>query len=151
MKAIRELLVDRSAPLTRPGSESALDAARAMQESGVGALLVTGPDGRLAGIFTERDVMTRILVAGRDAARTPLNEVMTRQIYFCSPEQRIGEVARELQARHVRHLPVVEDGRVVGLLSLRDILREYLADARHEVDVLTAYIQGEGEGRPTSL
>jgi CBS domain-containing protein len=151
MKAIRELLVGRTTPLTRPGSISALDAARAMQDVGVGALLVTDGSGRLAGIFTERDLMVRIVVAGREAARTPVSEVMTRQIYFCAPDQRIGEVARELQNRHVRHLPVVENGRIVGLLSLRDLLREYLQDARHQVDELTAYIQGEGEQRASSL
>lgn len=151
MKAIRELLVGRSTPLTRGGSISALEAARAMRDIGVGAVLVTDPAERLSGIFTERDLMVRVVLAGRDAARTPVNEVMTRQLYFCSPDQRIGEVARELQMRHVRHLPVVENGRIVGLLSLRDLLREYLNDTRHQVDELTAYIQGEGEQRASSL
>jgi CBS domain-containing protein len=128
-------------------SVTALDAARSMAENRVGAMLVMGRDGRPAGIFTERDLMTRVVVAGRDPARTPLAEVMTRNMYTCRPEQSIAEVSRELQERHIRHLPVFDGSRVLGMLSLRDLLRYDLKQRAGEVAALTQYIQGPPEGQ----
>ena len=140
MKSIRELLTDREV-ISLSGETSALDAARAMTEHRVGALLITDADGAAAGIFTERDLMTRLLVKGLDAAKTPVSDLMTRDMFTASPNERVNQVAQEMQKRHIRHLPVVEGGQVVGLLSLRDLLREHLAIATGEVEALTAYIQ----------
>lgn len=149
MKTIRDLLTGLQ-PLTRPSSISALDAAKAMHEAHVGALLVTDERGRPCGIFTERDLMVRVVVAGKDPARTKVGEAMTREIFSTTPDRPIPEVARELQSRHVRHLPVIENEKVVGLLSLRDLLRETLNVQRREMEALEAYIQSDGEPRATS-
>ena len=140
MKTIRDLLTDREV-ISLDGGTSALDAARAMAEHRVGALLVTDADGAAAGIFTERDLMIRLVVKGLDATATPVEDLMTRDMFTASPNERVNQVAQEMQNRHIRHLPVVEDGVVVGLLSLRDLLREHLAIATGEVEALTAYIQ----------
>ena len=142
MKTIRELITGRT-PMTMEGSATALEAARRMKEEHVGAVLVVDDSQALCGVFTERDLMTRIVVAGLAPDEVRLEDVMTRELFTASPDQRVNEVAREMQSRHIRHLPVVEDGTTVAMLSLRDLLREHLDAKRNEVRALTAYIQGE--------
>jgi CBS domain-containing protein len=147
MKAISAILTGR-APLTRPGATTALDAARAMHDTAVGALLVVDEQGRMQGIFTERDLMVRIVIAGKNPREVHIQDAMSRDVLCATPEQHINDVAREMQERHVRHLPVLQDGKPIAILSLRDLLSEYLEEKSHEVDALTAYIHGEEEGRP---
>ena len=145
MKTIRELLTGRP-PLTIRASKNALDAARAMQEAHVGAILVIDGDGNPIGVFTERDLMKRVVVPGRAPESVLIEEVMTTDLFTADPAGRVNEMAREMQARHIRHLPVVEDGKVLGVLSLRDLLREHLDLKRSEVKALQAYIQGDEQG-----
>ncbi len=146
MKTIRELLTDRS-PISVPGTMTVLDAAKTMHAAKIGALLVDDAKGTV-GVFTERDLMARVVVAGLDPATTPIANVMTRDLFTAGPDERINEIARRLQERHIRHLPVIEDGKVIGMLSLRDLLREHVDVKRSEVQALTAYIQGEGDAAP---
>jgi CBS domain-containing protein len=140
MKLISELLEGRPR-VTLPPHTTVLAAARVMTDYQVGAVLIVGEDGKPLGIFTERDVMTRVLVAGLDPARTLIERVMTREMFSLPPERRLIETAREMQSRHIRHLPVITNQRFLGMLSLRDILRELLNDKTREVAELTAYIQ----------
>ena len=144
MKTIRDLLTGRPT-VSLPGTATALDAAKTMKEAHIGALLVVDAKG-LVGIFTERDLMNRVVVPGLDPGSVPLAKVMTKDLYTAGPDRRINEVARELQARHIRHVPVVEGKEVLAMFGLRDLLREHLNLKRGEVQALTAYIQGESEG-----
>jgi len=96
-------------------------------------------------MFTERDLMTRVIVPGADPNNIRLAKVMTKKLFTAGPDQIIRDVAREMQTRHIRHLPVIENGAVLAILSLRDLLREHLDTKRQEVQALTAYIQGETE------
>jgi len=132
-------------PLTLPESATAMAAARAMTEQHVGAVVVTSKDGRLSGIFTERDLMTRVVVPGKDLERTTLGEVMTRDLYHVAPDAEVATVRAEIQRRHVRHLPIVANGKLVGVLSLRDILRADLDSCLHEVEDLEKYFLGGKE------
>lgn len=141
MKTIRELLT--GPPRTIPRTATALEAARAMSKAHVGAVLVLDEDGQPCGIFTERDLMVRVIVAGRSPDDVRVEEVMTTDLFTATPERRVNEIAREMQARHIRHLPVIESSRVLGVLSLRDCLREHLEAKREEVKALQAYIQGD--------
>jgi CBS domain-containing protein len=141
MPTIASLLTDRPV-VTLTADASALDAARTMTERRVGALLVIDSAQRPSGIFTERDLMTRVVVPGRDPATTRLAEVMTRELFVTSPDARIAAVRQELQRLHIRHVPVVEGGRFVALLSLRDLLRADLEECSIERHKLTEYIHG---------
>jgi CBS domain-containing protein len=144
MPRVGDLLTGRDV-LTLDIAQSALDAARAMTAHRVGAMLVTS-GGELAGIFTERDLMTRVVVAGLDPARTRLADVMTRDVFTAGPQDRVADMRREVQTRHIRHLPVVDGARIVGMLSLRDILRADLAQKTSEVESITKYIQRDELG-----
>ena len=121
---------------------SAFQAAQIMARNKIGAMLVVDDQGLLQGIFTERDLMTRVVVEGLDARTTKLRDVMTREVFSVERDQKVCEVRSELQRRHIRHLPVVDQGRVVGMLSLRDILRADLEEKSSEVRALEDYFIG---------
>lgn len=107
--------------VTARPDETVHDAARRMAEHSCGSVLVMGTDGALAGIFTERDLLVRVVAPGRDPAVTPVAEVMTREPETIDAEASVREAVRRMDEGAFRHLPVVEDGRVVGVLSARDI------------------------------
>lgn len=144
MPTVGDLLTGRQV-LSIDAGASALDAARVMAENKIGAMLVTTGDA-LAGIFTERDLMTRVVVAGRDPGSTPLREVMTAEVYVARREDRVTDVRRELRERHIRHVPVIEGEEILGMLSLRDILRADLREKSVELETITKYIQRDELG-----
>ena len=120
---------------------TALEAARAMAERKVGATMIVDASGRPAGVFTERDLMTRVIVAGLDPARVALDQVMSRRLLFARCDERVADVESEMQRAHVRHLPIVDaGGRLVGVVSFRDLLREDLRQRTAELDELHNYI-----------
>ena len=141
MPKIEGLLTGRKL-VTLPGSATALEAARVMTESNVGCVLVTDDQHRPIGIFTERDLMTRLVAVGKDPASADLASVMTKDLFTAEKSSRIADVRRELQARHIRHLPVVQGEVAVAMLSLRDLLAADLAATKFEKRAMTEYIQG---------
>ncbi len=144
MQTITALLTGRR-PLTVGLRTSAFEAALAMNEVCVGAALVVDDQGLPVGIFTERDLMSRVVVPRKSPDQVRMSEVMTSDMYSASPTQSVAEVRKELQRRHIRHLPVVEHGRIIELLSLRDLLRADLDERVDTLENLTQYIQGSGE------
>ena len=144
MKLISSLLSGRSL-LTLTAQATAFEAAQAMERAHVGCVLILDDQDAPLGIFTERDLMTRVVVTGADPKKVRLAKVMTKELFTASPDEPVNTVARAMQARHIRHLPVVEDGALRGILSLRDVLRAHLDAKRQEVQDLTAYIQGEAD------
>ncbi len=102
-------------------SASVREAAKLMSENHIGALLVMD-EGRLAGIFTERDALNRVLADGRDPDSTPLSEVMTRDPVTLSPQTAVTQALRLMGEVGFRHLPVVENDKVYGIISLRDFV-----------------------------
>lgn len=123
METIRDLLqekIHRPLCVTVPGS-TVLDATRLMNAERIGALLVMH-DGQLVGIFTERDVLRRVVADGRPPDDTPVAAVMTADVVCCGPETPVDEAAELMRRERIRHIPVVDgDGLVVGLVSIGDI------------------------------
>jgi CBS domain-containing protein len=103
-----------------PPSTSVMQAARHMHTHNVSAVLVTEGDGNLVGIFTERDAISRVLAAGRDPVATTLADVMTNNPETITPQHTATEVLRLMREARVRHLPVVDDGKAVGIVSRND-------------------------------
>lgn len=121
--------------------QTVLEVARTMADRQVGAILVLD-EGRLEGLFSERDLMRRVVAAGRDPGTTPVREVMTTGLVTTS-EDATFEDARELMQEHkVRHLPVLRDGRPIGLVSMRDLMDVELADKTEELRHMRSYIHG---------
>jgi CBS domain-containing protein len=116
---MRELsrLVLKQQPVMLPGTATVLAAAQAMRDHGVGSVLVTSADGRLAGIFTGRDAVTRVVAPGLDAATLTLAEVMTANPATLAPEDKTIDALRLMAEGGFRHVPLVRDGRPVGIVS----------------------------------
>jgi CBS domain-containing protein len=116
-------------------------AAQEMNRRKVGSVLVM-EGGQLLGIFTERDVLWRVVAAGLDPKTTPLSQVMTRNPITVGPETPIQSVMDVFTEKRFRHLPVVDDGRLLGVISIGDVLR-WAADVhRQEAEQLKQYITG---------
>jgi CBS domain-containing protein len=141
---IRDLLQPQDL-LMLDESATVFEAARAMSAKKVGAVIVTAGGGKLAGIFTERDLMSRVVVAQKDPETVTLDEVMTRDVFSVGVDAEVKVVRAELQQRHIRHLPVVADGRIIGILSLRDLLRADIDEMSIEVQAMESYFLGGPE------
>jgi CBS domain-containing protein len=113
-------IVKSQDPITLPPNTTVREACRCMRDRGVGAILVTEGDRRLVGIFTGRDAVHRVLAEGKSATRTTLAEVMTREPDTTPPGEVAIEALRLMENGRYRHLPIVDDGRVVGIVSRFD-------------------------------
>ena len=115
-------LMNPSVVTIEPGSSAAL-AARLISRHNVGALPVCGEDRRLRGVVTDRDIVLRCIAAEEDPAQTPVRDIMTRSCTTVSPQDDCREATRLMSLHQVRRLPVVENGRLVGVISLGDVAR----------------------------
>ncbi|MSO71942.1 MAG: CBS domain-containing protein [Alphaproteobacteria bacterium] len=124
------------------------DAAREMAAKRIGALMITD-QGRLSGIFTERDVMTKVVAAGRDPDTTTLAEVMTRDPDTVRPDSLALKALEMMRESGYRHLPVVEaDGRIVAIVSIRDLYFAVKTDLEEDIQEREAFLFGSGYGTP---
>ena len=103
-----------------PSTATVLEAAQLMNDRHIGSVLVINQD-RLVGIFTERDVLRRIVAEERDAAATHLDDVMTRQVACAAPHTTLDEIRAVMRRKRIRHIPVVKSKRVVGMISIGDL------------------------------
>ena len=122
------------------------EAIEVMVRKRVGAVAVQG-NGRMAGIFTERDVMLRVVMARRDPASTTMAEVMTASVTSASEDTTPGEALALMIDRHFRHLPVTDsEGRILGMVSIRNLLESRVDDLTRELDSLETYLTADGPG-----
>ena len=116
-------------------------AAKLLAERRIGALVVTGPAGRVVGILSERDIVQVLAARGIAALETPIAEVMTRKVTTCNPADTIGSIMESMTAGKFRHVPVVEQGRLTGIISIGDVVKHRLKEMEHEQAALRDYIQ----------
>ncbi len=126
---------------TIPRTATVSEAVREMNEKGVGSLLVMG-ERRPAGIFTERDILRRVVDVDRDPALTRVGEVMTRDIAIIDPAWHVEDAMRLMTERRLRHLPVVDGDEVVGMISIGDLLRWVTINQEDHIRAMTEYING---------
>lgn len=142
MGSVRNILATKgSAVFTVEPETSVLEALRIMAEHNVGALVVT-KDRELAGIFSERDYARKGALLGRAAAATTVGEIMTTNVFTVTEEHSVDACMALMTARHIRHLPVVEGGRLVGMVSIGDIVKRLIAEREQTIQDLTSYITG---------
>lgn len=134
-RAIRSIIEDQK-PVTASAEITVAAAARLMKEERIGALLVIH-EGRLAGIFTERDALFRVIAEGRDPARTRVAEVMTANPRTIAPDRPFGHALHLMYEGGFRHVPVVDNGRPLGVVSARDALGPDLQQFIAELDKRT--------------
>ena len=138
MHRLRHVLERRGVVSATPGETVHAVAVR-MSEAGVGALPIFEGE-RLVGIFSERDLMTRVVVPRRDAERLRVGEVMTRDVVTATLDENVDACVDKMRRAGCRHLPVLASGEVIGVISMRDLLRDELAEQGHEIQQLRAYL-----------
>jgi CBS domain-containing protein len=125
-------MIKGQVPQTAAGTAMVSEVARTMRDRNVGALMIV--DGtRLTGVFTERDALFRVLAPGRDPATTPVGEVMTSSPQTIHPDKPFVEALRMMLEGGYRHVPVVENGRVLGMVSVRDALDPEVYEAKKDL------------------
>jgi CBS domain-containing protein len=127
------MIIEQQDVITALGNTSVIAAARLMKENQVGAVMVVEEDGMLAGVFTERDALFRVIAEGRDVQATLLTEVMTRSPQTIHPDKPFADALHVMYEGGFRHVPVVENGRPVGMISARDALGPELEDFIYEL------------------
>jgi CBS domain-containing protein len=143
MGTVREVLARKDDQVyTIPNTATALDAIHYMNEQRIGALVVTDGD-TVAGMFTERDVLRRVVAAERPPSQLRVAEVMTPDVICCAPETPIDEVSRIMRDQRIRHLPVLkQDGTLLGLISIGDVNAYRAVDQEATITCLHEYITG---------
>ncbi len=137
---IRKILGDKPTRVESVGPDTSVhDAVALMNERNIGSVLVLEAE-RTVGIFTERDVLTRVVAPGRDPAATQVREVMTTKLLAIAPSTTVHEAMAIMTERRCRHLPVMVEGRAVGMISIGDLTRWVVRDQQHTIDDLTDYI-----------
>jgi CBS domain-containing protein len=124
-------------------SDSVFDALKAMAEHDVGSLAVLD-NGKLVGIITERHYSREIILKGKTSPTTRVRDVMSTRVVCARPEQTVEECMAVMTARAVRHLPVIEDKRLVGIVSIGDMVKSVIDDQRFIIEQLEHYIHGHG-------
>jgi len=140
VERVADLLKGKEARLLTIASDSSVyDAVKQMVEANVGSLLVT-VDGRIEGIVTERDYLRRVTLEGRTDQDTSVSEIMTAPLIVVQPETSVEECMAVMTDRRIRHMPVVDDGDVVAMVSIGDIVKYQSTQQSFKIQYLTDYI-----------
>ena len=140
MTSVRQLLDRKGRQVfsVAPGTP-VLEAIRTMAERHVGALLVMEGE-KLSGIVSERDYARKVILMGRSSADTPVRDIMTAAVITVQPETPVEKCMQIMTERRVRHLPVIENGRVVGMVSIGDLVKAVIAEQQQQIEQLESYI-----------
>jgi CBS domain-containing protein len=122
---------------------SAFDALEIMEEKNVGALLVV-ENGRLIGVFSERDYARKVILKGKSSKNTHVREIMSKSLVTVSPVTSLRDCMLLMTEKHVRHLPVITNGTLMGVLSMRDVVNTIISDQESTIEELEEYIAGTG-------
>jgi len=142
MKLVKHLLDSKGRDIISTVEDaSVLDAIKMMAERSIGSLLVMDGD-ELKGIVTERDYARKVIVKGRSSKSTHVREIMTADVCTASTDQTVNDCMTIMTERRIRHLPVVENGKVLGLISIGDLVQAIISDQQEAIEQLEQYISG---------
>jgi len=140
MKTVKHLLIEKGDEVWSIAPDaSVFDAIAMMAEKGIGALPVTRDD-RLVGIVSERDYARKVILQGRSSKDTPVAEIMTTEVICADPRQSIEECMQLMSDRRIRHLPVKEEGRLAGVISIGDVVKAIIAEKQYHIEQLETFI-----------
>jgi len=134
MRTVRDLMMKNV--ITVPAATPVVEAVKTMQEKKIGALIVSEGE-KPVGIFTERDLVGKffVIIENPNINEIKLGDIMTKHLITVSPDQAYSDSLKYMEVKGIRHLPVVEEDRVVGILSVRDLLNQVISDYQHHVDL----------------
>ena len=139
--SVHGILIRKGAAVfTIEPTDSLANAAKSLSDYGIGALVVTGAEGHTLGIISERDIVRALGEKENAALETPVAEIMTRKVIFCSRHDQLVGLMQRMTDGKFRHLPVIEDGRLIGIVSIGDVVKARLEELEQESDTLRKYI-----------
>ena len=140
MKTVSQLLqVKGSAVLSVTPESSVFDALRLMAEKNVGALLVMS-DGTLRGILSERDYARKVILLGKSSHELAVRDIMSDKVVSVTPGQTVDDCMALMTGRRIRHLPVIDNGRIIGVLSIGDLVKAVIEEQQQTIQQLESYI-----------
>lgn len=140
MRTVQQVLNTKSVQIySVSGNTSVLDALKIMTEKNISALLIMDNDD-LQGIFTERDYARKIILQGKSSKDTPIKEAMTANLITVKPEDTIELCMQLMTEQHIRHLPVSTNNKVIGMISIGDVVKFIIADQKQTISQLESYI-----------
>lgn len=142
MKLVQHVLEAKDGDvISIEGGLSVFDAIKLMADRAVGSLLVMDI-GKLVGIVTERDYARKVILKGRSSETTSVEEIMTTEVLTATAEQTVNECMTLMTEKRIRHLPIVADDKVIGIISIGDLVQAIISDQREEIEQLENYISG---------
>lgn len=142
MSTVKSCIARKSGEIfSLPSTASVLEALQTMKERRIRAVMIVD-GGQLAGIVSQGDCAIRVLLPGRDAAATPVSEIMTRDPLTVTPQHTIDHCMKVMMTRSIRHLPVTDLGRVIGMVSIGDVVKEIMQQQGELIKYLETYIKG---------
>jgi CBS domain-containing protein len=143
MKTVKQLLQEKGHAIWSIAPDANVYAAlRLMAEKNVGAVLVIDAGDKLAGIFSERDYARKVALQGKTSRETPVREVMTEKVVCVRPDQSIEDCMALMTGKRIRHLPVLENNRLVGVISIGDVVKAIISEHEFIIEQLENYIVG---------
>ena len=140
---VMQILKEKGAEVTTMAPDASIaDAVRTLNERRIGALVITGRYGNIEGVLSERDLIHALAERGTDLLTARVSDLMTRHVFTCTPETSIEELMRQMTRRRIRHLPVVSDGQLCGIVSIGDVVKNRLLELETEATTLRDYIGG---------
>ncbi len=138
---VATILNEKGRDVAKIGQDASVsDVARALAAAKVGALVVTGESGGVVGIVSERDIIRAIAQSGPDCLMQAVSGIMTRTVVSCGPGETVDAVMRKMTSGRFRHMPVMEDGALVGIISIGDVVKTHIAEVELEAQSLKSYI-----------
>jgi CBS domain-containing protein len=142
MKTISQFLDQSNRPVYSVGPNATVrEALEVMAQQNIGALLVLDDDS-LAGIFSERDYARKVVLKGKSSSEAKVSEIMTSKVITINTKHTIDQCMQIMTDNHIRHLPILNDQDVMGLISIDDVVREIMADQKSMIERLQSYIAG---------
>lgn len=142
MTTIRQLLREKGHKICSVGPESTVyDAIRKMADEDIGSLVVM-EGGKIVGIITERHYARNVVLKGRTSPATRVRDIMENKVLYAQPDQSVEECMAIMTDKRVRHLPVIEQGKEIGIVSIGDLVKSIISDQKFTIDQLEHFIRG---------
>jgi CBS domain-containing protein len=142
MRTVKQLLDEKGHDIQSiHPDDSVFDAIQKLANANIGSLIVV-EDDRPVGIFTERDYARNVILKGKSSPTTKVRDIMTTRVIFVQPEQTVEHCMAIMTDKHIRHLPVLRDEKLIGMISIGDLVKSIIADQKHTIEQLEQFIHG---------
>lgn len=141
--AVSDILAEKGdAVITAEKTSTILDVSKTLAEKRIGAIVVVDDKGAACGIVSERDIVREVSSGGADALKSPVSSCMTHKVIFCEPDDTVDALMAKMTAGKFRHLPVLDKGKLAGIISIGDVVKRKIEQAERDAEDLKRYIAG---------